>query len=57
MGNHLKFCSCAQCRAGRHRPGSKARTRLAVRAARHAAKQAAKHGHEAPPAKSVPYTD
>jgi hypothetical protein len=57
MSNAAKFCSCKACKAGRHSKGSKARTRAAMRSARHAAKQTTKHGTEPPPAKSIPYSD
>jgi len=57
MSSAAKFCSCKACKAGRHSKGSKARTRAAMRSARHAAKQTTKHGTEPPPAKSIPYSD
>jgi len=57
MSNHLKFCSCRACRAGRHRPGSKSEIKRASRRLRRNAKAALAKGKEPPPKTSVSYTD
>lgn len=57
MSNHLKFCSCKSCRAGRHRPGSKAATRRRTRGARHKAKTDLAKGREPSKVTSIDYTD
>ena len=57
MANHVKFCGCKACRAGRHRPGSKARTKRALRSIRRAVKTALRNDREIPAAVSIPYTD
>ncbi len=46
MPNHIKFCGCHACKAGKHTPTSKAITRSKVRAARHACKIALTGGRE-----------
>jgi hypothetical protein len=57
MSNHLKFCGCKTCRAGRHRPGAKTTIKRASRRLRHDAKVALKKGKEPPAKTSVGYTD
>lgn len=57
MSNHLKFCSCKACRAGRHRPGSKSVIKRATRKLRHGAKQALAKEQEPSDKISVSYTD
>jgi len=57
MSNHLKFCSCRACKAGRHRPGSKSEIKRASRRLRKSAKQALAKGEEPPSKTSVTYTD
>jgi hypothetical protein len=57
MGNHLKFCSCDECRRGRKgKYGSKI-VLLTVRRARRKAKEALRQGKEPNKTESVPYTD
>lgn len=56
MPNHMKFCSCRQCRAGRHAHGRDV-VRRAVRKFRQTAKRLLRRG-ETPDGKiGVPYTD
>lgn len=57
MPNHLKFCGCRACKAGRHRPGSKTRIRAANRKLRHKTKQALHTDKEPPDKTGVDYTD
>ncbi len=57
MANHIKFCSCKACRAGRHAPANKARIRRAVRNNRRGVKVALRLDREIPRAFSVGYTD
>jgi hypothetical protein len=57
MSNHLKFCSCRACKAGRHRPGSKSEIKRASRRLRRNAKAALDKGQEPPSKTSVSYTD
>ncbi len=57
MSNHLKFCSCKACKAGRHRPGNKTVIKRASRKLRHGAKQAIATGQEPPDKTTVSYTD
>jgi hypothetical protein len=57
MSNHLKFCGCKTCRAGRHRPGAKTTIKRASRRLRHDAKAALAKGKEPPDKTSVSYTD
>ena len=57
MANHIKFCSCKACRAGRHTPASKAKTRRLVRGNRRATKMALRKGHEPVACVSGGYTD
>lgn len=49
--NHIKFCSCKACKAGKHSPRSKAVTRNKIRGNRHAVKNALRNGQE--PAKVI----
>ncbi len=56
--NHLKFCSCRGCLAGRHKGKIKTRPAyLANRKLRHTAKIAVRTGREPDRLISVPYTD
>ena len=55
--NHMKFCSCKACKAGRHCANCKARTKRATRGARHAAKTDLAKGKTPNKTISVPYTD
>jgi len=57
MPNHLKFCSCKTCKAGRHRPGAKTTIKRASRRLRHGAKAALAKGKELPDKTGVSYTD
>jgi hypothetical protein len=57
MSNHLKFCSCKACKAGRHRPGNKTRIKQASRKLRHGTKAAIKAGKEPAAKTGVDYTD
>jgi hypothetical protein len=57
MPNHLKFCSCKTCKAGRHRPGAKATIKRASRRLRHGAKAALAKGKEPPDKTTIGYTD
>ena len=57
MPNHLKFCRCAACKAGRHRPTSKAIVKRASRKLRQQTKQALKTDREPPSKGTVSYTD
>jgi hypothetical protein len=57
VSNHLKFCGCKTCRAGRHRPGAKTTIQRASRRLRHDAKAALAKGKEPPDKASVSYTD
>lgn len=58
MPNHLKFCSCRSCRAGRHRGDRKGRLARAVtRRLRYGAKAALKRGLEPERVLSVGRTD
>jgi hypothetical protein len=57
MPNHLKFCSCRQCKAGRHSKAGKATVRATIRADRKAVKAALSKGDDPPRKAGVPYTD
>lgn len=57
MPNHMKFCGCKCCRAGRHRPYSKFLIRLANRVFRRNAKKDLKEGKEPADKISIMYTD
>jgi hypothetical protein len=58
MSNHLKGCSCKQCKTGKHAgPKATRPVRFAVRRDRHNAKQALKEGAEPQRATSTGYTD
>ena len=59
MANHIKFCGCKACRAGRHAPSSKAKIRTAVRSNRRAVKAVLRQDREAetPRCIAVGYTD
>ena len=57
MPNHMKFCSCKTCRAGRHRSGGKATIKRASRKLRHDTKAKLKEGKEPPDKGTVSYTD
>jgi len=57
MPNHLKFCSCRQCKAGRHSKAGKATVRATIRADRKAVKAALSKGDYPPRKAGVPYTD
>ena len=57
MPNHMKFCSCRSCKAGKRTPRAKLITRLVIRAARHQVKLALHKGNEPLNVASVPYTD
>ena len=57
MSNHLKFCSCKGCKAGRHTKSGKQMVKQVIRTARHKAKLSLKQGEEPSPVSSVGYTD
>ena len=62
MSNHLKFCSCRMCRAGRHSVGGKTTIKRVVRSNRRKVKTALRSkapdaDEKIPTAVSVPYTD
>jgi hypothetical protein len=57
MPNHLKFCGCKTCKAGRHRPGAKSTIKRASRRLRHDAKAALAKGKDPPDKTGVGYTD
>jgi len=57
MSRELKFCGCKCCRAGRHRPGSKATIKRAARKLRHETKENLAKGKEPPDKTSIDYTD
>jgi len=57
MPNHMKFCGCRACRAGRHRPFNKFIIRLANRVFRRKAKEALKKGETPNNKTTVTYTD
>ena len=53
----IKFCGCKGCRAGKHRPSSKARTKRAARSFKRQGKAALRKGNEPITKISAPYTD
>jgi hypothetical protein len=57
MANHIKFCSCRGCKAGRHTRGGKLTIQQAVRTNRHKTKAALKSGKDTVETFSVGYTD
>jgi hypothetical protein len=57
MGNHLKFCSCRQCRKGLRSKAGGEEVRATIRKDRKAVKAALRQGDEAQRKTSVPYTD
>jgi hypothetical protein len=58
MANHLKFCSCRYCRAGKHTKSGGATVRAVVRKVRRKVKAALKRGEtDIPKAAGVEYTD
>ena len=57
MSNHLKFCSCRGCRAGRRTKSGGSTVKAVIRASRRKTKQALKAGDEPVSKVSVPYTD
>lgn len=57
MANHIKFCSCGQCRRGLRTASGSAMVRTVVRKNRRKVKQALRRGDEAERVVSVPYTD
>jgi hypothetical protein len=58
MPNHMKFCGCKWCRAGRSTAWSKRAVRAIVRKMRHNARRALKRGDDdVDTTESVPYTD
>jgi hypothetical protein len=57
MPNHLKFCGCKTCKAGRHRPGAKSTIKRASRRLRHDATAALAKGKDPPDKTGVGYTD
>ena len=58
MANHIKFCSCGQCRRGLRTASGSEMVRHIVRKNRRKVKQALRSGSEdAERVVSVPYTD
>ena len=58
MSATVKFCSCKCCRAGRHYPGRKVRTRRCLRGARRRWNfLASRERDEEITPVSIPYTD
>jgi hypothetical protein len=57
MANHIKFCSCGQCRRGLRTQSGSETVRHVVRRNRRKVKQALRSGGEAERVVSVPYTD
>lgn len=58
MPNHMKFCGCKQCKAGRHRrKRGLDMIQACIRKFRRKMKQAIKRGDEPDDKFSVPYTD
>jgi len=57
MSNHLKFCSCNGCRAGKRSKGAKKKIQNVVRSIRRNAKVDLKLGRDPVSKVSVPYTD
>jgi hypothetical protein len=57
MANHMKRCSCRQCRAGLHTKAGGEVARQAVRKARRLARVSLKNGETPSPVFSVDYTD
>ena len=57
MANHIKFCSCRMCRAGRHTKYGSYIVQAAIRKNRRKTKADLKQGKETNQIVSVPYTD
>lgn len=57
MPNHLKFCSCQQCRRGKRSKNGSDTVRAVVRHTRRQVKQDLKQGKEPAKAVSAGYTD
>jgi hypothetical protein len=57
MANHIKFCSCGQCRRGLRTASGSETVRLVVRKNRRKVKQALRRGEEGERVVTVPYTD
>lgn len=57
MPNHMKFCGCKMCRAGRHTSWNRHMIQQVIRKARRLAKQALRRGDTPDDKHSVPYTD
>ena len=57
MANHLKFCSCRQCRAGKHTKAGGKVIQAVVRKNRRKTKAALKMGRDTTQTVSAGYTD